>query len=153
SDGTPDQMYLAMYDNPNAGYLQLNTNQVSANTMNMLAVTYTSVTGSTVLYVDGSAVATGTDTGFDLASVAGNYSGGTSAEDGIGYFGAYMASPSAGGTTADFLIYNDAQTAASVLADYQSGFPVPEPATLGLFAIGGLGMLLIGRKRAAHRSA
>ena len=30
---------------------------------------------------------------------------------------------------------------------------VPEPATLGLLALGGLGMLLIGRKRAAGRSA
>ncbi len=31
--------------------------------------------------------------------------------------------------------------------------PVPEPASLGLVAVGGLGMLLIGRKRAAGRSA
>ena len=30
---------------------------------------------------------------------------------------------------------------------------VPEPATLGLLALGGLGFLLIGRKRAAGRSA
>ena len=31
--------------------------------------------------------------------------------------------------------------------------PVPEPAAVGLFALGGLGMLLISRKRAARRSA
>ena len=31
--------------------------------------------------------------------------------------------------------------------------PVPDPASLGLVAVGGLGMLLIGRKRAAGRSA
>ncbi len=31
--------------------------------------------------------------------------------------------------------------------------PVPEPAAVGLFALGGLGMLLISRKRAAGRSA
>ena len=30
---------------------------------------------------------------------------------------------------------------------------VPEPAALGLFAVGGMGLLLVGRKRAARRSA
>lgn len=30
---------------------------------------------------------------------------------------------------------------------------VPEPAAMGLFAIGGMGLLLVGRKRAARRSA
>ena len=31
--------------------------------------------------------------------------------------------------------------------------PVPEPAVLGLLSVGGLGLLLLGRKRAVHRNA
>lgn len=148
SDATANQMYLALYNSPSTGYTQLNTTQVTTNTMNMFAITYTAATGAVKLYVDGSAASAGTAAGFDLATVAGNYSGGTGAEDGIGYFGAFLASPSAGGTTGDFRIYNDAQTSAQVLADYRVGLPVPAPAPFALLAVGGLGVSLLGNWRA-----
>ncbi len=44
-------------------------------------------------------------------------------------------------------------TLAGLTFDSTNPIATPEPASLGLFALGGLGMLLIGRKRAARRTA
>ena len=53
----------------------------------------------------------------------------------------------------DFRIYNDALSATQVAADYTNGpagataeSTVPEPATLGAFAIGAAGLLLLRRR-------
>ena len=53
----------------------------------------------------------------------------------------------------DFRIYNDALSAAQVTADYTNGAAgvtaestVPEPATLGAFAVGAAGLLLLRRR-------
>ncbi len=59
---------------------------------------------------------------------------------------------SANPTTDNLIGFAEIPPATGTITDF-SLTAVPEPATLGLFVIGGVGLLLIGRKRAAHRSA
>ncbi|MHB1767967.1 MAG: PEP-CTERM sorting domain-containing protein, partial [Phycisphaerae bacterium] len=58
-------------------------------------------------------------------------------------------------TTSTTLAFADApNSAVSQIVDFTNvAAAVPEPASLGLFAIGGLGMLLIGRKRVVRKTA
>jgi hypothetical protein len=64
---------------------------------------------------------------------------------------AFSGDNATSGAIDEFRIYNDAQTAPEVLADYLAGpdtvVPTPEPSTLGLAAIGALGLGLLARRR------
>lgn len=62
------------------------------------------------------------------------------------------------GNIAELQIYSGVLTSSQVQTVDQAFInayvtPVPEPATLGLVAFGGLGLLLVGRKRLGHRIA
>ncbi len=63
----------------------------------------------------------------------------------------YGSDPGFNGSINEFDIYNNALSASSVTTLFNAGpsTAVPEPATLGMLAIGGLGLLLTGRRKKA----
>jgi hypothetical protein len=89
--------------------------------------------------LQGSAFVTG---GLNLSQLAGT----TGTDNGIGGFDAF-GDPAFAGATMDFRIYGSALTAGQVLSDYQAFVPnsVPAPATLLLFGLGAIGLLLMRR--------
>jgi hypothetical protein len=64
---------------------------------------------------------------------------------------AFPGDNSTNGTINEFRIYNDAQSASQIAADYAAGpdvvVPVPEPVCMGLLALGSIGLLARRRTR------
>jgi hypothetical protein len=110
---------------------------ITANTWNMITLTR-DATGNTALYIDGNSVATGTntqtlDTGATGALAIGNKVSGT----------AHLLL----GSLDEFAFYNSVLTATDVSTLYALGVPVPEPTSLGVLALGAMGMLARRRRR------
>ena len=76
----------------------------------------------------------------------------TITDTGFNNFSLNFTAPSAS-TTVEFLNNSPASIDDTVDVSNVSLNPVPEPATIGLVAIGSLGLLLIGRRRAVHWKA
>ncbi len=71
--------------------------------------------------------------------------------DSLAYIGksVYSSDPGFAGSINEFDIYNNALSATDVANAYAAGpVPTPEPATIGLLAIGAIGLLLLKRKTA-----
>jgi hypothetical protein len=61
---------------------------------------------------------------------------------------AFLADNATSGSIDEFRIYNDAQSAAQVAADFAAGpNVVPEPASMALLGLGGFAMMLVLRRR------
>ena len=119
---------------------------VSNNSFSMIGVA-TDNTGNATFYLNGSA--DGTTTGSNAFNSAVNLIG--ASDTGAN------ASPNEFfiGNIAELQIYSGVMTSSQIQTvneSFTSAYvnPVPEPTTLGLIAIGGAGLLLMGRKRTTH---
>ena len=100
-------------------------------------ITYAVQTGSVDIYVNGVLAKSYADGGTAPLLEAGGFNVGSGAGSGTAVF-----LPAA---IADFTIYNRVLSSSDVAQLYNSA--IPEPATLGLMAVMGAGLPLIGRKR------
>ncbi|MGH7994338.1 MAG: PEP-CTERM sorting domain-containing protein [Limisphaerales bacterium] len=66
---------------------------------------------------------------------------------------AFAGDNSTSGSIDEFRIYNDAQSASAIAADFAAGpNVVPEPASMALFGLGGFAMMLVFRRRSGANS-
>lgn len=140
--------------NINGNGLTLGATPISDTGPHMLALTYNSTTKELTMYVDGKSTGSGEislgslDLGA-LATIATPGTGQTANQfDGLGGLDPYN-DPSFAGNTSNFKIFSNNLTAGQILSDYNAGTAaVPEPATLGLLAVGGVALLRRRRKTA-----
>lgn len=122
---------------------------ISTTAFSMIGVS-TDNTGNATFYLNGGA--DGTTTGSSAFNSPVNLIGASDTGSGATPNEFFL------GNIAELQIYSGVLTASQVQTvdqSFTSSYvtPVPEPAMLGLIALGGLGLLLIGRKRSEHRIA
>jgi hypothetical protein len=125
-NGVPGNDLSIDFDN-GSGEVHLYTNgSQAAGSEHMIAITYNATTQTASLYLDGNLVpnvagSQGTLNigAFNLSTINGN-----NTNTGINDFSPY-GDPSFNGSTDEFRIYNDAQSAGQILADFQQGPNLP----------------------------